>query len=46
MEADYENSIKVAESGLELARRAETDRGKIFSQYVNPLATFVSCFTK
>lgn len=32
-EADDENAIKVAESGLELVRRAEQDRGHTLTQY-------------
>ena len=34
-EADYANAIKVAESGLELTRRAETNHGKSLDLYVD-----------
>ena len=33
-EGDLENIIKVAESGLEVARRAEQSTGKSLPQYV------------
>lgn len=33
-DSDYENAIKVSESGLELVRRAELNWGRPFKQYV------------
>lgn len=36
-EADYENTIKVSESGLELVRRIEQNWGRTINQYAQPM---------
>ena len=37
-DADYENAIKISESGLELVRRVEQNWGRPLKQYVQLLS--------
>lgn len=46
-DSDYENAIKVSESGLELVRRAELNWGRPFKQYVaTPSVAHSSSFSR